>query len=82
MRAGITLIIIGGIFAFAVRAESSWLDVQAMGLILIIGGAALVAYARAKVRRRETTVVQQDGDGSPEQVERTVVTEQRDGWRP
>lgn len=72
MAPGIVLFIIGATFAFAVRAESSWLDVRALGLILMLGGAAFVW--RAQVRRRE--VVTRESD-SPSDTEETTVVERR-----
>ena len=53
MRAGIVLVIIGAILAFALRAESSWIDMRVVGVILILGGAGFIARARAKGRDRE-----------------------------
>lgn len=72
MAPGIILFIIGAIFAFAVRAESSWLDVRALGLILMLGGAAFVW--RAQVRRR--VVVTRESD-TPAGAEETTVVERR-----
>lgn len=73
MAPGIVLFIIGAIFAFAVRAESSWLDVRAFGLILMLGGAAFVW--RAQVRRRE--VVTRESDAPSDAAEETTVVERR-----
>ena len=51
MVPGIILLIIGAIFAFALRAESSWLDVRVLGVILMLGGIAFVV--RSRVKRRD-----------------------------
>jgi len=51
MAPGIILVIIGAIFTFALKAESSWLNMQVVGLILMLGGAAFIA--RARVKRRD-----------------------------
>jgi hypothetical protein len=75
MAAGIVLIIVGGIFAFAITAESSWLNTDALGLILIFGGAAFIWRAQVTKRqviRRETESV----DGLA-QTEHTTVVERR-----
>ena len=75
MAPGIVLIIIGAIFAFAVKAESDWLNTRALGLILMLGGAAFIWRARA--RRREVVIRRTDGPaGSTE--DRTVVEREVD----
>ena len=51
MVPGIVLIIIGAIFTFALRTESSWLDVRVLGVILMLGGVAFIA--RSRVKRRD-----------------------------
>lgn len=76
MAPGIILIIIGGILAFAVRAESSWLDVQTVGLILILGGAAFIARSRMRrtvVVKRETENLSAPGKAGTETEQTTVV---------
>jgi len=75
MAAGIVLIIIGAIFAFAVKAESSWLDTQVVGVILILGGAAFIWRSRVKKREVVTRETESAGDGS--QTEQTTVVERR-----
>jgi uncharacterized membrane protein HdeD (DUF308 family) len=75
MAAGIVLLIIGAIFTFALKAESSWLDVRVLGLILMLGGVAFIV--RSKVRRREVVTRESDSvDGSTE-VDQTTVVERR-----
>ena len=75
MAAGIVLIILGAIFAFAITAESSWLDTDALGLILIVGGALFIW--RSQVRKREVTTRETESiDGVP-QTEQTTVVERR-----
>lgn len=89
MRLGISLFILGAILAFAVRAESSWLDVQTVGLVLMVGGIAFAAYARTRVRRREVTsrelttgeVTGRGAHDTEGRVHRTVVTEEDGGYR-
>lgn len=51
---GLALIIIGAILRYAVTWQASWINIDALGLILMIGGlAGLVAgLAMQAVRRR------------------------------
>lgn len=72
MAPGIVLVIVGAIFAFALKAESSWLDVRVLGLILILGGLAFVARSRLK-RREVITRETEDADGTTQTEERQVV---------
>jgi hypothetical protein len=75
MAPGIVLIIIGAIFAFALKAESDWLDTRVLGLILMLGGAAFIWRSRA--RRREVVTRKTDGpDGTTQH--RTVVEREVD----
>jgi len=75
MAPGIVLVIVGAVFTFAIKAESSWIDVRVLGLILMLGGAAFIA--RSRYRRREViTRETQDPDGAegvPQTEERQVV---------
>ncbi len=58
MVSGILLIVIGAIFAFAVRGDTEAVDLQKMGVILMLGGLAFVYQARkAGGRLRETRVI-------------------------
>ncbi|RHW27061.1 hypothetical protein D0Z08_10325 [Nocardioides immobilis] len=50
MAPGIILFIVGAIFTFALKADSSWLNMRVVGLILMLGGAAFIARARLKRR--------------------------------
>jgi hypothetical protein len=74
MAPGIILIIIGALFAFAVRAESSWLDVQTTGLILMLGGAGFIA--RSRMRRKVVVTRETEDLSAPEQAGHSE-TEQR-----
>jgi uncharacterized membrane protein HdeD (DUF308 family) len=75
MAAGIVLIIIGAVFAFALKAESSWLDTRAMGLILILGGAAFIW--RSQVRKRQVVTRETESADGEVQTETTDVVERR-----
>ncbi len=62
---GIILVIVGAILAFAVRTDASAVDIQTVGLIFMIAGAAIIAYARREKRIREVeTRVEQRLDAS------------------
>jgi uncharacterized membrane protein HdeD (DUF308 family) len=75
MGAGIVLIIIGAIFAFALKAESSWVDTRALGLILILGGAAFIWHSR--LRKREVVTRETESVDGVIQTEQTTVVERR-----
>ena len=49
MGQGLTLVIVGAVFAFAVRLESKVIDLQVVGLILMLAGAAVMAWSRREV---------------------------------
>ncbi|MEU4291594.1 DUF6458 family protein [Kribbella sp. NPDC026596] len=58
--AGIALIVVGAIIAFAVRDTSDTLNLTALGIIIMLGGAAgiWVSYRLANTRRRgDVTVI-------------------------
>lgn len=76
MSTGIVLLIIGAVLTFAVRTDGSWMNVHAVGVILMLGGLAFLV--RGVVRRREV-VVEEDHDieGGPAEHDRRVVLEQR-----
>jgi uncharacterized membrane protein HdeD (DUF308 family) len=75
MAAGIVLIIIGAVFAFALKAESSWLDTRALGLILMLGGAAFIW--RSQVRKRQVVTRETESANGEVQTETTDVVERR-----
>ena len=55
---GLTLITIGAILVFAVRKDSSIVDIQVVGLILmVVGAAAIVANQKVWERRREAALL-------------------------
>jgi hypothetical protein len=75
---GIILVILGAILAFAVRTDASWVDLQTVGLIFMLAGVAIMAYARREKRTKaiETHVEQRlDADGEPHAVRQTVTHE-------
>ena len=46
MTPGILLLVVGAIFAFAVKKDTDAIDLQVMGVILMLGGAALIYHSR------------------------------------
>lgn len=55
---GLTMITIGAILMFAVRADSDLIDIQTVGLILVIVGfGAIVANQKVWERRREAALL-------------------------
>jgi hypothetical protein len=77
MGVGIFLIMIGAILAFAVRAESDVVDLQIMGLILILGGIAAIYYSRMKATT-ERHVTRIEDKSNPRRIVRTVHESVRD----
>lgn len=78
MGPGITLVVVGAILAFAVRADSSVLDVQVVGLIFMLAGAAIIAYYRRERHQKQvvTRVEHTDPGGEPvETVQQTITQE-------
>ena len=71
MGQGLTLVIVGAVFAFAVRLESKVIDLQVVGLILMLAGAAGMARSRREVRH-EHTVTRVDDQGDPSAPKRTL----------
>lgn len=76
MAPGIVLLIIGGIFTFALKAESSWLDTDMLGVILMLGGVGFIVRSRFKRREVVTEETEEQPDGS-EETEETRVVERR-----
>lgn len=74
MGPGVALVIVGAIFAFAIRKELPGIDIQVVGLILMIAGGALVAHARyGRVHEEKVTRVEEPTD--PTRPTHSVVTE-------
>lgn len=74
MGPGVALVIVGAIFTFAIRKEVPGIDIQVVGVILMIAGAALIAHARhGRVHEEEVTRVEEPHD--PNRPTHSVVTE-------
>ncbi len=64
MGQGLALAVLGAILAFAVRAEPKAVDLQTVGLILIIAGAVTIWNAkRTKSTERVVTRTEEPGAG-------------------
>jgi hypothetical protein len=58
LGASLTLITIGAILMFAVRADSSWLDIQMVGLILaLVGIGGMIANHIVWERRKQAAAM-------------------------
>lgn len=60
---GIVLIVIGAILTFALKVDVSWLDLQVIGVIFMVAGAAVVVFTvwfwNSRRRRGVATVVEE-----------------------
>lgn len=76
MGSGITLVVVGAILAFGIRAEPRYLDLDVVGLVLIVAGAALIAHARRGTVRERVTTHSHPGTGaSVDETDRTTVVD-------
>lgn len=76
MGTGLTIIVIGAIFAFAVRADSDVVDLQVVGIILMIAGGVIIWHAkRTTVDESVVTHIERDSNDDSEQP--TETTEER-----
>lgn len=66
MGAGIFLAVVGAILTFAVRqGDSPTVDLDVVGLILLLAGAAVMAYARhGRTHERVVTTIEDTSDPS------------------
>lgn len=71
MAPGITLVVIGAILAFAVRADGKVVNVHIVGVIFMLAGAVIIGYySRERHRKQIVTRVQYtDGEGQSEPAE-------------
>jgi uncharacterized membrane protein HdeD (DUF308 family) len=69
--AGVTLAVLGAILAFAIRANSSWINLPIVGVILMVAGAALIVHAR-RGSRHERVITRVEQPLDPTQPTHTV----------
>ena len=60
MGVGVVLVILGAILTFAIRAESSWIDIRVVGIILMTAGGLIIYFARHGRSRVTTTTLVED----------------------
>lgn len=53
MGAGVLMAVLGAILTFAVRVDAPGVDLQVVGLILMVAGGAVIAYARRTIEREQ-----------------------------
>jgi len=61
--AGLALVVVGAILAFAVTDHMDNVNLPVVGLILMIAGAAVIANARRDAYRERTVVEREGEDG-------------------
>lgn len=74
MAAGVILVILGAIFAFAVRRDSDVVNLHVVGVILLLAGAAVIWNARKGSRREREVRVVEDTSVPDRQVTTTQET--------
>ena len=58
MTGGIITLMIGAVLTFAVKSDNSVVDLQILGIILMIGGGALIYHGQQdRTRVREVTTI-------------------------
>jgi hypothetical protein len=74
---GITLVVIGAILTFAVRTDASAVDLQTVGLIFMLAGAAIIAYYRRERHQKEITHIERKEAGAApsDAMEETITHE-------
>jgi len=77
MGAGVLMAVFGAILTFAVRVDAPGVDLQVVGLILMVAGGAVIAYARRTTEREHVvTEVETPSDpAAPQHTVRQVVRE-------
>ncbi len=80
MGAGIAVMVVGAILAFAVKDNLGSVDLKVVGVILLLAGAAMIVFARRGVRdERVVTRTEDSADpDAPTRVVREVVEERRE----
>ncbi|WP_091762417.1 DUF6458 family protein [Pedococcus cremeus] len=75
MGAGVLMAVLGAILTFAVRVDAPGVDLQVVGVILMVAGGAVIAYARRTVEREHvvTQVETPTDPAAPQHSVRQVV---------
>jgi hypothetical protein len=74
---GVVMVVLGAILAFAVRKETPGVDIQTVGVILMLAGAGVIAHARRGTRHERVVERVEDPvePGSPTHTVREHVTD-------
>jgi uncharacterized membrane protein HdeD (DUF308 family) len=74
---GVVLLIVGAIFAFAVRNETPGIDIQTVGVIFMLGGVAVIVHARRGERREHhvTRIEESEDPDHPKHIYRESTTD-------
>ena len=80
MGAGVLMAVLGAILTFAVRVDAPGVDLQVVGLILMVAGGAVIAYARRPVEH-EHVVTQVETPTDPTAPQHSVRQVVRDTER-
>ncbi len=78
MGIGVLLMVVGAILAFAVNDQVPAINIPVVGVILMVAGAAIIAYARhGEEHERRVRRVEETGDPMhPTHVTEEVIREQ------
>ena len=71
MGAGVLLAVLGAILTFAVRVEMPGIDLTVVGVILMVAGGAMIAYAR-RPTEHERVITRVEAPGDPNDRQHTV----------
>jgi hypothetical protein len=67
----VLLAVVGAILTFAVRVEMPGIDLTVVGVILMVAGGAMIAYAR-RTTERERIITRVEAPGDPHDRQHTV----------
>jgi hypothetical protein len=67
----VLLAVVGAILTFAVRVEMPGIDLTIVGVILMVAGGAMIAYAR-RTTERERIITRVEAPGEPRDRQHTV----------
>ena len=71
MGAGVLLVVLGAILTFAVRVEMPGIDLTVVGVILMVAGGAMIAYAQ-RTTEHERVITRVESTGDPNDRQHTV----------
>ena len=71
MGAGVLMAVLGAILTFAVRVDAPGVDLQVVGLILMVAGGSVIAHSRRTIER-EHVVTEVEAPTDPTAAQHTV----------